>query len=449
MKSKSRRQFLQSSVGVGAIGASALTRPRSALSQGTVPKPKTTSTEWRNDEANIDVIREVNRAYTRVPFTREFDGVLDDRPFELDWTTGPNLPVACKGGVSGIFGDEIALVGGLWLPGDKNLAYSYNTKTGKYSAIPPPSFPRAARTRGESNTEYTQGVGDGKYLYLISGRAGGRNVARLERTPDGRWQWSSLPLLPESNAAGRWLAGVGVVPGKWLFLVAGYPGHKLHDLTKSDEDPPLPNWRLRFDDPNAQWEPMAPYPPAKKLLWFPQCAVVRGKLYAFGGTEKDAPMWDAMLKINERYKLDRIVPYVGQPYYRDSYVYDPETDRWTPIRKVPVAWGGSDCMALHDRYILLPGMGDNFHYMSLRVGKSQPPSPSPNFWRGYNDLILAYDVEKDNYFRLGVMLYGVATCPWVTDGQKIYAFGGEPCHFWKGYNTENVAQIATIRFLQS
>jgi hypothetical protein len=42
------------------------------------------------------------------------------------------------------------------------------------------------------------------------------------------------------------------------------------------------------------------------------------------------------------------------------------------------------------------------------------------------------------------MVYGVATSPWVTDGKRVYGFGGEPRH---GYNlnTENVLQIGTIR----
>jgi hypothetical protein len=316
-------------------------------------------------------------------------------------------------------------------------AYAYHSKRQTYSEIPPPPF----------KPNYTQGASDGQNLYIVSGRDAGRNVARLSQSADRSWQWTSLPALPESDAAGRWLGRVEVVPGKWLLILAGVPGSRHPDLTRSEEDPPLPNWRLRLDDPKAQWQPMAPDPPARKLLWLPQSAVVRGQLYVFGGTEKDPVMWEIVGKLEKQYKLDRIVPYMGEPYYRDSYRYDPETDRWTPIRKIPVRVGGTDSVVLLDRFILLPGMGDGLHYMSLRVGKSRPPSPSLEFWRGYTDLIIGYDVEKNNYFRVGVALYGVMTCPWVTDGKKIYAFGGEPCHFWNNNNTENVAQIATIRVL--
>jgi hypothetical protein len=63
---------------------------------------------------------------------------------------------------------------------------------------------------------------------------------------------------------------------------------------------------------------------------------------------------------------------------------------------------------------------------------------------GLGDRILCYDVQEDNYSRVGLMVYGVATSPWVTDGKRVYGFGGEPRH---GYNlnTENVLQIGTIR----
>src|SRR6266567_4006417 len=99
-----------------------------------------TSTEWRNDEANLVVVRELNRAYARLPFSREYDGVLDQSPFEMTWNTGPNLPVTWKGGVAGVVGAEIVLVGGLWMPGYRHLAYAYSFKTQTYREVPPPPF---------------------------------------------------------------------------------------------------------------------------------------------------------------------------------------------------------------------------------------------------------------------------------------------------------------------
>ena len=77
---------------------------------------KTTATEWRDDDVNIEGVRELNRVYERIPFSREYEGVLDLPPLKLEWSTGANLPVAWKGGVAGNFGDTIVLAAGMWMP---------------------------------------------------------------------------------------------------------------------------------------------------------------------------------------------------------------------------------------------------------------------------------------------------------------------------------------------
>jgi hypothetical protein len=66
------------------------------------------------------------------------------------------------------------------------------------------------------------------------------------------------------------------------------------------------------------------------------------------------------------------------------------------------------------------------------------------YWTGYDDTILCYDIEKDNYSRVGVMLYGVSSWNWALVGDRIYGFGGEPYHGFNG-NKETVLQIGTVR----
>jgi hypothetical protein len=113
---------------------------------------------------------------------------------------------------------------------------------------------------------------------------------------------------------------------------------------------------------------------------------------------------------------------------------------------------GGAGVTIDDRYILLMGTTET---RSHRVGKTDTsgvvamstrqkvePFMEPR-WTGYNDVVLCYDVEKDNYARLGVMLYGVATVPWVTARGRVYGFGGEPMHRFND-NTENVLQIGAI-----
>ena len=98
---------------------------------------KTTSTEWRDDDVNIQGVRELNRVYERIPFSREYEGVLDVPPLKLEWSTGANLPVAWKGGVAGRFDDTIVLAGGMWMPGRLNVAYAYDIRTDGYAELPP------------------------------------------------------------------------------------------------------------------------------------------------------------------------------------------------------------------------------------------------------------------------------------------------------------------------
>ena len=384
--------------------------------------PATTSTEWRDDVASLEATRIINEAYRRLPFSVQYEGVLDDCPIKLDWTVGPNVPVAWKGGVAGLLGDEIVLAGGLWMPGRENLAYAYNIKTQTYREIPPPPVQPA----------YTQGICDGQAVYVVGGRSAGRHVFKLTREgPDG-WKWHEMPQLPECDSAGRWLATVDVMPGKWLFLIAGHP---TGTPSETADVPQMPDLRLRLDKSDAQWEPMAAYPKGKRNLIIP--AVVQGKLYVFGGSNCDTIMRALFKDVSKKYGLK--VPYNGVPNYRDAFSYDPDKDQWQPIRRLPFPIVAGASVVLKDRYVLLMGSADVRAY---RVGKAK--GSNDPLWRGYGDMILCYDVQKDNYSRVGVMPYGVATTPWITDGRRLYGFGGEPAH---GYvmNTENVLQIGTIQ----
>src|SRR5262252_2503658 len=76
-------------------------------------EPRATSTEWRDDVKNLIAVRELNRAYARLPFSREYDGVSDHPPLALSWEVGPNTPIPWKGGATAIFKDEIVIAGGL------------------------------------------------------------------------------------------------------------------------------------------------------------------------------------------------------------------------------------------------------------------------------------------------------------------------------------------------
>jgi hypothetical protein len=42
------------------------------------------------------IVRELNRAYDRLPFSEEYDGVSDRSPAELQWSAGPNTENAVQ-----------------------------------------------------------------------------------------------------------------------------------------------------------------------------------------------------------------------------------------------------------------------------------------------------------------------------------------------------------------
>jgi len=401
-----------------------------------------TKTAWRNDLANLDVVRQVNRAYARIPFSQEYEGVLDECPIQLHWSVGPNLPLPWKGGVAGLIDDEVLLAGGLWMPDRDNRAYAYNLATLAYSEVPPPPFA----------TELTQGTCDGESLYLVGGCAAGRSVARLCRSTSGRWKWHLLPDLPEEHNNGRLVATVAIIPGKWLFLVSGYPAGTVFDKRDTES---LPDWRLRLDKPNAQWERMARFPGEPRGLM--PGAVTDEALFVFGGAISDPEMREIYSDLIVRHELT-VGPYKGCHDYRDSYRYDPSSDNWEPIRSLPFPMAGGNAVAIKNRYILI--LGSQHLNLPTRVGKSQRMQTLIKetggrltdsvqeivpYWTGYDDRVLCYDSLLDNYSRVGVMLYGVTISSWVTDGELVYGFGGEAFHSYN-HNTENVLQIGALEY---
>jgi N-acetylneuraminic acid mutarotase len=180
---------------------------------------------------------------------------------------------------------------------------------------------------------------------------------------------------------------------------------------------------------------MAAYPGGVRALV--ASAVVGGQLYAFGGSHPEPTMRRLFLELSKQYNLP-IVPYNGVPQYRDAYRYDARANQWSPLRRLPFPMSGGAGVPYQDRYILILGTTET---KTSRVGQAK--WGDPRFWHGYNDVILCYDTVQDNHSRVGVMPYGVATCPWLRIGDTLYGFGGEPCHGFND-NTENVLQIGTI-----
>lgn len=392
--------------------------------------PGTTAAPWRDDPANLDIVAKLNRAYTRLPFSREFEGVLDECPVSIDWQIGPDLPVAWKGGVAGVINGRIILTGGLWMPDRLNLTYAFNPIDGTYTPLPePPVAP-----------QYTQGVCDGESLFVVGGRGSGTRVQQLRPTAGGGWEWSDLAPLPEEEGAGRWLASAAIDPGRFLYLLAGTPTGAPSEV---GEKPQLADYRLALDQSAASWQRIAPYPGGPRSLTM--ATVVADQLYVFGGSLNDPEMRSIHVELSTSYGLR--APYNGVPNYRDAYRYDPVANEWRPLRRSPFPVVAGTALPLDDRHILLMGSADT---PTLRVGKTNEHvgirvkgGGSESHWRGYGDRILCYHIDEDNYSHVGLMPYGVATSHWVLHDNAVYSFGGEPAHGFN-LNTETVLQIGQI-----
>ena len=226
-------------------------------------------------------------------------------------------------------------------------------------------------------------------MYVVGGRGSGRQVWKLTRHGED-WKWTALVPLPSSETAGRWLAGCGVVSGRWLCLVAGTPAGK---PSETRDAPQLQDWKLRLDDPSAEWEPMAPYPGGPRALV--TLGAAGDGLYVFGGSHPDPVLRSLAHTLPGKYGIE--VPYNGVPNYRDAYRYDPETDEWTSLRNLPFPMLSGDAVTLDERYILLMGSAD---VRTRRRGKTI--NNDAPVWRGYGDMILCYDIEQDNYSRASV-----------------------------------------------
>lgn len=358
---------------------------------------------WRNDNVNLRLVAKINKTIANQSFSAEIPGTLDKKPVCIDWSTGPDLPLNLywKGGVAGVIDNKIILTGGLWMTKRLNLTLSYNPAEEEYDLLPQPP----------TNPSYTQGACDGKSIYVVGGRSSKTNVYRLTKDNSDNWIWNNMASLPAADEAGRWLGSVGIIPGKWLLLVGGIGGYP-PGLGSAEGGPKMPDYRLKLDDPNAQWESMAEYPAGSKHLMMG--AVVGHKFYLFGGTP-------------------------GMQVERHAYVYDAEANTWTAIKDLPLPRSGGATVVVDNRYILLMGAGrtDSLRYGGAAGG-----------WIGYSDEIIGYDIAQDNYFRVGVLPYGIGTSPWVKIKNKVYSFGGEPQHNIND-NTENVLQIGTLNVAPS
>ena len=450
---------------------------------------------WRNDVANLRLVKAWDDYLAQTPLTRERSGPVSDfPPVSLNWSVGrTDIPVGLKNGVACRFGDQIVIAGGLAYntsaPNGTNRAWPwalvYNTELGTWTPLEPAPPFTAGRTQGACSAEA---------MYIVSGASGWANsdvgvpksaapnpiyanVLRLTRAQAGSWQWTPLPPLPISDG-GLALGVAGVVDEEWLVVVGGQL------ITKAGEklDKSAPGFRLRLRSDGellspaamGNWSLIAPHPLARTTaaaVRIPIGGALGRSFFYFGGMATDVNRTKAYAEFNRRQICEGFMtecplllgPWAGHSddhglfMPRDAFRYDVDSDTWHTIADLPhpMHGGAQHAVAIDDRHLLLMGTS---HDMSFRVGRSGFPAVT-EVWthsspdktaKYYNDDIVCYDRVTDTYARVGKLLYGVGTASWVLapvsgpSGQlKLYGFGGEPMHGFN-QNSETVVQVATV-----
>lgn len=305
-------------------------------------------------------------------------------PLVLDWSQGPQPPQAQAGAAVGLIGEHLVVAGGTHWPTTDFKRYFawtqlYNLRTGEWSMGP--DLPRELAYA--AYTSY-----DGR-LYLFGGCGPDRQPTAesfvLSRTgTDARghptFAWSAGPALPEPL-----VFAVGDRVGSTFYLLAGGRDYDLKSISND-------LYALDLRAGKGQWRKLAamPGPPTA----YPGFAACGGKLYAFGG-----------------YRTDRETPY----NVADAYCYDPASDAWTAVRRLPWAARCLTAIGYDDRYVLLFG--------PYLASAEEVAVHGQDY--GVSGAVLLYDTVTDTYKPLQPMPRALTTIGIVRRGNDLYGVGGE------------------------
>lgn len=228
-------------------------------------------------------------------------------------------------------------------------------------------------------------------------------------------EWSSGPPLPEPLAYGAYLSGDG------SFEVLG---------GINESGPSRQCWRLT---PGEQSWKKSGALPADSV--FAKAVAIRGEIYLFGGSpsatdlaalsdsvfRRDASgRWTRMSRMPQgRIGMPAAAP-LGDSIFLfggcsssasggvlnrdDAYRFDPQTDRWTALRPLPVALRGMSAVRVDKRHILLAG--------GYTVS-------------GFSAAAYLYDVEEGQYRPITPLPFPVMGMEMLMHDGTVWGLGGE------------------------
>jgi Kelch motif protein/galactose oxidase-like protein len=280
----------------------------------------------------------------------------------IEWTERHSMLQAEAGGAAAYQDGDLVIAGGTAWDKDEKLwlktVQIYHPPTDLWREGPslPLSLAYGPFVSSENGLEIFGGS-DGKTAHRTSWKL---NSAKT------RWQQTG-------SAPADVLLGRAARIGDSVFLFGGCPD--IVDLTKCSDAV----WRR---DGDGSWHRVSTIPDGPVAL--SATASTASAIYLFGGCSMPAS--------------GKVVNHDG------AYRYDPATNRWKTIRKLPVANRGLTALAVDDRSIYLFG-----GYADSR----------------FTSEVISYDIQKDSYHQLPSMPLGAASIEFVRNGRTVYGAGGE------------------------
>ncbi len=332
----------------------------------------------------------------------------------ITWSRGPDLPQGFQDSNGGVYKNRLISIGGFCAGHDNDK------KPGKYPRgflkkvwaldladeaagwKDLPEFPGDAR-QGLLAVAMEDGIyawGGFSYSEPYCYRDGYRLSER-----DGAWTWTPLPALPWAICG-----AMSCAIGSKIYVFGGADYDREAFYTQTDrhgKEPRLGARLIVLDTRNleAGWTRLAECPGTPR--WVGAIAAVHGNLYVIGGATGGTSYCTVV----------------------DNWRYDPDADRWTRLRDLPIASGNfpGGAIVFEDRYLVLGG-GYQYSKVMNPDGTTREPYGTARRFHDtgayYNDMFV-YDVETGLFGRADSMPLNNNLSMTVIHDGRIYLIGGE------------------------
>lgn len=252
------------------------------------------------------------------------------------------------------------------------------------------------------NKGYLKGVTEGDTLHLIGGRTPPFTATSEHYTVD--LSTGTVTHIADLNDA-RAAYGIGLFPDGRIIVSGGWQPSP--DETAVNGDTIIDTVEM-FDPGTQTWSLVAPQPNGASS--HSNGVVYNDKFYKFGGIwqEKSAD-----------------TGHFNRQYDEHVYLYDPSTDTWSQLARMPQPLGSPSVILMGDEVIIMGG-----HHKIV----------------GFNDIVYVYNLTTDTFRELPTrMIYGAQDNQATLINGKIYLHGGETEFLEPVSSTSDLLQVGVVR----